>query len=156
MRALGDLEFKVEEVYPIESEGSRARVVVQGDAAVSIDYSIPSASYGVGTRQILIETEYAIRITPAPSSSISQEDVIAYLRYRVLVALSASRELTPEDADSGALDEATMEANYAAHPYHRQGISSMVAALGLPPYPLPVTFDAIRASLEEETRVAAK
>ena len=153
MPSQSDLAFAVQEIYPIESESLRARIILQGDAAVAIDYQVPSASYGLGTLQVIVETEYTIRITPAANSQMAAEDVIAYIRYRVLVALTASRELTTEDAESGALNEATMVANYAAHPYHRQGISGIVAAMGLPPYPLPATFEPIQESLDEKARM---
>jgi hypothetical protein len=143
-----ELEFVVQETFPVQTESIRHRVQFAGEANIALGYAVPSATYRTGEQELTVETEY----TATVSGSSEDDDVdIAFFRHRVLVALKADRAVTDEDAMQGRLDPGVHLANLSAHAYHRLALLAMSAHLGLPPIILPVSFEMISDDIEPET-----
>jgi len=141
------LTFRVDNVYAAEILGDRAPSMPTPDqGTVDIWFGLTRSAYTEQDTQAVVECEYRATI-----KSVDEADDTEYshLRARVAVVMTASRPMTPEDAENDRLEPARDLAIRTAHPYLRQHLRQLSLAMGIANVEVPVDVDDVLRAPEQ-------
>ena len=149
------LEFAVTSVTMIERKWKRfPSREVGAELFANLNYRVVSASFSEGTSDLVVVTQYDIRLTNQPTEQeIEQQEEletdIGRIGSNFMVTLESTRAITNEDAEAGLLNSAQDLANEISHHYHRREIQAMSREMGLPEYLIAVTFPEAKMTLAQ-------